>query len=179
MTYVTESYVTDVSQAILDRIQERMGEGSTAYPTPTYLWVRTFGRTGGEGVQEFPESQQPVALVHYFHGRHESTEIGRAGKGTGKDYWAVYVAVRFTRDIVGYAGDDKQMFRKICEASATLLMARLIKELAGWPPSVRCAVTGKKSMYPRVEGWGANAVGMTDWSIHYQIQLAYTLPYEH
>jgi hypothetical protein len=166
---ITESFMTQIEDAILDRLTDAMGPGGV-YEDPPYLQVQHTLRATGEPVPQIPEADTPALWVEYIAGMVEDRAIGSAFP-FARETFTIFGRLIFTPEIVGYGQRDEQVFRKIADASKDTFCRRMRKLLTGWSPGVQCPVTGEKASSLRVDLWAAPAIKIGDFKFSYHIVM--------
>jgi len=172
---LSSSFLVDVEEAVLAEILSELGEDSTTYPTPEYLWLAFADR--GEVVPrlEINEAKLPGLLMQYVSG---SRREGGIGLQMNREEWNIGAVLLLTPEILGYDGDDYSTFLKYAQASADTLARRLRKTLLEFKPSVADATFGEISGKPWIDRWTLVAHRRGDREIVYEILLEYGLATE-
>lgn len=152
-------FEADITTAVLAEVLDRLGPGGD-YSGPTYLHIKTVGRTGGRPIIRPGEKNVPAFFMEYLAGGEGRAEIGQKissgpWPSVSRTVYNVYAVAYFTPAIVGLADQvDVQLFYQAVDEASSLLMHRLIKCLAEFTPQVTDAILG----------YAPNRQGVNTWS---------------
>lgn len=172
MAFPTDSFTNLLEEAVLDRLWDRLGAGSTTYPDPDWLQLQSRGRAGGRPIATPAQDDMPALWMEYLAGGDEGRELGRSLPARGEELWNIFVVMELTPEMMDI-GRDLPQFREYGSASADLLMRRLIYELSEYDPDVTCPLTNLAFYDKRVTTWSYAGQSVSDFQIIYRIILRY------
>jgi hypothetical protein len=151
MAPITESFLTQVQDAICAEVLRLCGSGPDAYAEPDYLQLQAARRGSvAQGFDVTPE-EMPAYVIEYIY----SDETGPGGQTYGGDYTHVFNAAalaELTAAGMGYAEPwpTRQEFRTAVEASADVLTRRIHRAMRHFAPTVLDEEYGETSTNVKV-----------------------------
>lgn len=152
MAPIASSFIADITTSLLDKLTTDVGVGSSVYPTPAYLQIRTLDRAGGNPQMLPPDQETPALWIEYIAGGDSEAFIGRP-HGVMVEAFNLYSYAVFSPDSIGMDTRDGAEFRLYAEASADVLMRRIWKSIIGWTAAITDPIIGGTTNGARVLTW--------------------------